>query len=121
MNQSFRTNRVLVVDDDPINRNLIAAQLTKLSCEAVEAEDGRQAWGRLTEEIFDLAIVDLNMPNMNGFELIQCVRGFPRTRHLPVVVVTSHGDSEFDREGARRRRHVVHDQAAGVGHVPAAH
>lgn len=92
MNQSFRTNRVLVVDDDPITRSLIAAQLTKLACEVIEAEDGRQAWGRLTEETFDLAIVDLNMPNMNGFELIQCVRGFPRTRHLPVVVVTSHGD-----------------------------
>ena len=93
MNQTFRTNRVLVVDDDPINRSLIAAQLSKIGCDAIEAEDGRQAWGRLTEESFDLAIVDLNMPNMNGFELIQCVRGFPRTRHLPVVVVTSHGDS----------------------------
>jgi signal transduction histidine kinase len=60
---------------------------------SVEAQNGREAWAQLTSQFFNLAIVDLNMPEIDGFELIQCIRGFPRTRHLPVVVVTSNHDS----------------------------
>ena len=84
--------RVLVADDDPIQRNLIAARLVTMKGEAVEAEDGLSAWSLLLSQDFDLAIVDLGMPDLDGFGLIQCMRGHPRTRHLPIVVVTSRGD-----------------------------
>lgn len=89
----MQTGRVLIVDDDPISRSVIANQLMQLRVSCVEADDGDQAWQELSRQAFDLAIVDLNMPNIDGFELISCIRGFPRTRYLPVVVVTSRTDS----------------------------
>jgi CheY-like chemotaxis protein len=85
--------KVLVVDDDPICRSLIGNHLGRLEATCVEANDGEEAWRELSRQPFDLAIVDLNMPNIDGFELISCIRGFPRTRHLPVVVITSRTDS----------------------------
>lgn len=85
--------RVLVVDDDPISRSLATNHLARINVATVEAGDGEEAWRELVRQSFDLAIVDLNMPNIDGFELISCIRGFPRTRHLPVVVVTSRSDS----------------------------
>ena len=84
--------RVLVADDDPIQRSLIAARLLKLDGHAIEAEDGGVAWSLLSSQEFDLAIVDLGMPNLDGIGLIQCMRGHPRTRHLPIIVVTSQTD-----------------------------
>ena len=84
--------RVLVADDDPIQRNLIAARLVGMQAEVSEAEEGLSAWSLLHADKFDLAIVDLGMPDLDGFGLIQCMRGHPRTRHLPIVVVTSRGD-----------------------------
>jgi len=84
---------VLVADDDPIFRNLVAARLVKLHGRAVEAEDGLAAWELLSARSFDIAIIDLNMPNLDGFGLIRCVRGHPRTRHMPIIVITSQDDS----------------------------
>lgn len=89
----MHVGRVLVVDDDPISRTVVANHLVQLNVTTVEAGDGEEAWRELTRQPFDLAIVDLNMPNIDGFELISCIRGFPRTRHLPIVVVTSRTDS----------------------------
>lgn len=90
--------KVLVADDDPIQRSLIAARLVALDGVAVEAEDGTAAWRLLHDQHFDLAIVDLEMPGLDGFGLIQCMRGHPRTRHLPVVVITSRTDGAAIRD-----------------------
>ncbi|MEQ1612458.1 MAG: response regulator [Hyphomicrobiaceae bacterium] len=86
--------RVLVADDDPIQRSLISARLSRLNGQTVEAEDGVAAWALLSSQTFDMAIVDLGMPNLDGFGLIQCMRGHPRTRHLPIIVVTSRHDRD---------------------------
>lgn len=96
--KAARTLRVLVADDDPIQRSLIAARLSQFHGEAVEAEDGAEAWRLLIVQEFDLAIVDLGMPNLDGISLIQCMRGHPRTRHLPVIVVTSRTDRDTIEE-----------------------
>lgn len=92
MMRAIRNGRALIADDDPIMRSLMRARLALLVDEVVEAVDGIEAWQRLTSEAFNVAIVDLNMPNINGTTLIQCVRGHPRTRHMPIVVVTSCSD-----------------------------
>lgn len=86
--------RVLVADDDPIQRSLIAARLANLDGTAVEAEDGCVAWTLLMSQEFDLAVVDLGMPNLDGIGLIQCMRGHPRTKHVPIIVVTSQTDRD---------------------------
>ncbi len=93
-NTSSNKLRVLVADDDPIARELILARLSSLPCEVEEAEDGIVAWHAIMSNSFDIAIVDLSMPNLDGFELLRCVRNHPRTKHMPVIVVTSQNDKE---------------------------
>jgi CheY-like chemotaxis protein len=92
-----RTLRILVVDDDPIFRSLAASKLVRLAHEVIEVEDGAAAWSKLAHEKFHLALVDLEMPHLKGDELIRCIRGHPRTRHIPVIVVTSRNDTEAIR------------------------
>ena len=84
--------RVLVADDDPIVRSLISQHLVELNAVAVEAEDGAVAWRLLGEQSFDLAIVDLAMPEVDGFQLIARMRGHLAMLHLPILVVTSRED-----------------------------
>ena len=95
--QSQENLRILVVDDDPIFRSLAVSRLVKLAQEVVEAGDGAAAWSMLAREPFQLALVDLEMPNLRGDELIRCIRGHPRTRHMPVIVITSRNDAEAVR------------------------
>lgn len=90
--------RILVVDDDPIFRQLAISKLVRFSAEVVEAGDGASAWAKLAHEPFQLALVDLEMPHLKGDELIRCIRGHPRTRHLPVIVITSRNDADAVRE-----------------------
>lgn len=90
--------RVLVADDDPTARELITSRIQRLGCEIAQAEDGIIAWHAIMSNSFDLAIVDLSMPNLDGFELLRCVRNHPRTKHMPLVVVTSQNDKDSVEE-----------------------
>lgn len=74
------------------------SKLTQLGCEALLAEDGMEAWQLLSGKNINLAIVDLEMPNIAGIPLIQAVRGHPRTKHLPIIVVTSRRDATAIQE-----------------------
>ncbi|MGH9749452.1 MAG: response regulator [Candidatus Polarisedimenticolia bacterium] len=88
----------LVVEDSPTMRQLIAFSLRRLhGCRVVEAVDGVDALKKMTAEKIDLVITDLNMPMMDGLKLITVLRGDPRTRDLPIVIVTTEG-AESDRQ-----------------------
>lgn len=89
---------VLVADDDPIFRSLLTAKLTSLRCRVFSAEDGREAWDLLTQRRFALVIADLTMPNIDGVTLIQCIRAYPNTKHLPIIVCTSRETTEHLKE-----------------------
>ena len=84
--------RVLIVDDDPFSRIAVAKKVQQLRATTFEAEDGLQAFAMLRREQIDLAIIDLEMPVMNGLELLGCIRGAPRMKHLPVLVLTAAED-----------------------------
>lgn len=84
--------RVLIVDDDAFSRTAVAKKVQQLRATTVEAEDGLQAFALLRREQIDLAIIDLEMPVMNGLELLGCIRGAPRMKHLPVLVLTAAED-----------------------------
>lgn len=90
--------RVLVADDDPIVRDLISRHLGELNAVAVEAINGAEAWHLLGEESFDLAIVDLAMPEVDGFQLIARMRGHLAMQHLPILVVTTREDEAAVRD-----------------------
>lgn len=82
--------RVLVVDDSRMARNLIRRVLTNLGIQHFqEAEDGRKAIELLNRDPVDLVVTDYNMPEVNGLELTEFIRGSELHAHLPVLMVTS--------------------------------
>ena len=84
--------RILVVDDDPILREFASVYLTTPMSEVVLASDAATALDILSREVFDIAMVDIEMPGMNGIELVECIRGQDKLRHLPIVMVTGRED-----------------------------
>ena len=87
-----RLASVLVVDDEIITRSLLVSKFVQQNVAATEAADGEQAIRILATRTFDLAIVDLEMPNVDGYELLQVMRADPRTRDMPVIVLSCRED-----------------------------
>ena len=84
----MRKPKVLVVDDDAFSRTVVAKKIAKLA-DVAEAEDGRIAMTHLlTSGVVDLAIVDLEMPNVSGVELIRAIRSHSAHKHIPIIVLT---------------------------------
>ncbi len=82
---------VLVIDDDPTQRLLAGAALEG-PVDVVEAENGLAAVNAMEQRKFDIAICDLDMPVMDGFDVIERARARPETRHLPIIIVTGRDD-----------------------------
>ncbi|WP_225617129.1 MULTISPECIES: hybrid sensor histidine kinase/response regulator [unclassified Pseudomonas] len=89
---------VLVAEDNPINQTLLCEQLEELGCSVSLASDGREALRLFDDRHFDVLLSDVNMPNMNGYELTQALRG--RGETLPIIGVTANALRE---EGERCR------------------
>jgi diguanylate cyclase (GGDEF)-like protein len=84
----MRKPKVLVVDDDAFSRTVVAKKISKLA-DVAEAEDGHIAMTHLlTSGVVDLAIVDLEMPNVSGVELIRAIRSHSAHKHIPIIVLT---------------------------------
>ena len=88
--------RVLVVDDDDIIRRGVMQALEKQGWMVSEAENGRVGLERLAEALPDVIVLDLMMPEMDGFEFLDELRKRAEWRHIPVVVVTSKDLTEED-------------------------
>jgi two-component system chemotaxis sensor kinase CheA len=93
-------NRILVVDDSATTRTLEVNILRAAGYEVSSAVDGVEAYSMLGRETFDLAVVDVQMPEMDGLELTRKIRGTTALKHLPVVLVTALGDEADKRRGA---------------------
>ncbi|MBO9709314.1 MAG: response regulator [Caulobacter sp.] len=81
--------RILVVDDHPVNRRVIKLFLAPFDCDLVEVENGREALEMLETEAFDLVLMDVNMPVMDGLEATRRLRADPRWSRLPVIALTA--------------------------------
>jgi signal transduction histidine kinase/DNA-binding response OmpR family regulator len=88
--------RILVVDDDEATRTTIRQMLDREGWEVAEAENGRAALERLAGGLPDAIVLDLLMPEMDGFEFVAELRSRPDWRNLPVLVVTAMELSEAD-------------------------
>ena len=95
------TRRVLVVDDQFTAREIQRSILEAAGYDVVTARDGREAWGVLTAngDQIDLVVTDVEMPEMDGLELLRAIRAHAERSSLPVVVVTSRGGEDEEREG----------------------
>jgi chemosensory pili system protein ChpA (sensor histidine kinase/response regulator) len=87
--------RVLIVDDSLSVRKVQEKMLTELGCKVVTAYDGLNALEKLREQEFDFIFTDLEMPRLNGYELISDLRGNPAWAGLPVVVISSRGADKY--------------------------
>jgi two-component system chemotaxis response regulator CheY len=93
-------HRILIVEDSPTMRQLLVFALKRLKdVDIVEAQDGMDGLRKVTGDHFDLALVDINMPVMDGLKLISLIRGEESLKAMPIIVITTEGANE-DRERA---------------------
>ena len=93
--------RTLVVDDSPTMRRMVMASLREVCSGGFsEASSGLQAIEQLALGPLSLMVLDLNMPDMHGLEVLRFVRGHQAFRHLPVVVLTTRGDDDSRQASA---------------------
>jgi adenylate cyclase len=86
--------RVLVVDDDRLNRLMLTKLLEHEGYEVREAADGRQALDALAEEAFDLVLLDLVMPEVDGIEVLQTIKGSSKWWNTPVIMISAVEETE---------------------------
>lgn len=79
---------ILVADDDDMFRELVTEILTQGGYSVLRAKDGVEAWEFIQKKKVDLAVLDLNMPNMDGMELTRKVRETPRYQNMPILMLT---------------------------------
>jgi two-component system chemotaxis response regulator CheY len=90
---------VLVVDDSKVMRDMVAACLKPRPALVVtHASSGLEAIEKLSLQRFDIVVLDLNMPDIGGIEVVEFVRGQDKLRTLPIIIVTTRGD-----EGSRAK------------------
>jgi PAS domain S-box-containing protein len=89
---------VLVVEDDPASRDLLKAILEREKWNVVTAENGAVALQKLREEDFELILLDLMMPEMDGFEFTRVLREHEEWKSIPIIVVTAKDMTEQDRK-----------------------
>ena len=87
-------NRLLVVDDNEMNRDMLSRRLQKQGYVVEMAEDGRNALVKMGESEFDLVLLDIMMPEMDGYEVLARIKGDDRLRHIPVVMISAVGETE---------------------------
>jgi len=94
------TTTVLVVDDSATTRSLVAAYLAGWrDIEVLEAGSGFDALRVLPARAVDLIVTDINMPDINGLELISFVRANPNYRRIPVIIISTEHSAEDRRRG----------------------
>ncbi len=92
------TKRILVVEDSPMTRSLIVSSLEEIGdFTVIEAANGFQALRKLPEVNPDLVITDINMPDINGLEVVRFVKHNENFKHIPVIIVTTEG-RDVDKE-----------------------
>ncbi|MGH8875602.1 MAG: response regulator [Acidimicrobiia bacterium] len=89
--------RVLVVEDSAVIRRLIEVCLRPANLELVMREDGPSGLAAVATESPDLLVLDIGLPAMDGWEVLDRLRSDERTRRLPVLVLTAHAEEESRR------------------------
>jgi two-component system chemotaxis response regulator CheY len=101
--------KFLVVDDFSTMRRIVRGLLKEMGCNNVEeAEDGQVALNMLKNGRFDFVVSDINMPNMNGFDLLKAVKADETLKHIPVLMVTAE---------ARKEDIVLAAQSGAAGYI----
>jgi CheY-like chemotaxis protein len=92
-----RPARVLVVEDDPASSEMLARLLKNADCQVAVAENGVEALKQVEGSLPDLMLLDLMMPEMDGFEVVARIKNDARFRSIPVVIITAKDLTDEDR------------------------
>lgn len=91
--------QILIVDDSASMRNMVSATLQSAGHQVADADDGQNAFNKAKTASFDAVITDLNMPVMNGIELIKNLRSLPNYKYTPMLLLTTESSAEKKAEG----------------------
>ncbi len=100
LDEAHREVRILLAEDNEVNQRVAVALLEKRGYDVVAVPDGQQAVDRVKEEPFDLVLMDIQMPVMDGLQATEAIRALPGREGLPVVALTAHAFAE-ERERTR--------------------
>jgi adenylate cyclase len=87
--RATEAGKLLVVDDNEINRDMLSRRLSRQGHTVATEASGREAIDRLTREEFDLVLLDVMMPVMNGFQVLEKMKADVRLRHIPVIMISA--------------------------------
>ncbi len=90
---------ILTVDDSASVRQMVSFTLKEAGYEVIEAVDGKDALSKLDGKSIQMVLTDLNMPNMDGIELIRNLRANPACKFIPVIMLTTESQAEKKQEG----------------------
>ncbi len=93
--------RIMVVDDDPDTVTILASYLQREGFATLEALSGPQCLRLVCEQQVDVILLDLMMPDMDGFEVARALKNNPATAEIPIIMVTARDDIESRAEGMR--------------------
>ncbi|ODU24177.1 MAG: hypothetical protein ABS95_02165 [Verrucomicrobia bacterium SCN 57-15] len=102
MMNTLRKPRILVIEDQPEVRNLLKLALTRAGCDVMTAQTGMEGLRLAETGQFDLITSDIDLPDIDGFEICSRLKNHAELRHTPVVLVTG----RFSEEDVRRGREV---------------
>jgi two-component system, chemotaxis family, chemotaxis protein CheY len=91
--------RILAVDDSPSMRDMVRIALTSAGFDVISASDGKEALDLARQSGFDLVLSDVNMPVMDGIELIRALRAESSYRHTPILMLTTEAGPDRKKEG----------------------
>lgn len=94
-------HKVLIVDDSKMSRDMLQMALEEQGINAISVADGKAAMELFESEEFDLVVLDIIMPGLDGFALLNIIKSDPRLKHIPVVVLSGR-DSKQEKEEAKR-------------------
>ena len=83
------TGHLLIVDDEPLNREMLVRRLNRMGFTAVGAENGLVALDVITRESFDLVLLDILMPVLDGFQTLERLKADEKLKHIPVIMLTA--------------------------------
>lgn len=90
---------ILIVDDSASVRQVVAMTLRGAGYEVIEAQDGKDALSKLNGQRVHLIVSDVNMPVMNGIELLKAVKALPVYKFTPVIMLTTESSDSMKEEG----------------------
>ncbi|WP_022664972.1 response regulator [Desulfospira joergensenii] len=90
---------IMTADDSTSIRQMVNFTLKQAGYEVIEAVDGQDAVNKLAGTSIDMLITDLNMPNMDGFELITQVRAMPQFKFIPIIMLTTESQADMKQKG----------------------